>query len=81
MSRKNNRNVYTAQEKADIADEFSPALAEVLETIAPVWGNKVRIDESNVHPELAAPSALLKIRQLGDKGLVAVMNSFGKKSQ
>ena len=76
MTRTNHEKVYTPQEKANIADEFSPALAEVLETIAPAWGNKVIVEPRN--PEIAPPSTLLKFRQLGDKGLLAVMHSFGK---
>lgn len=35
--------VYTPAEKAVITEEFSPALAEVLETVAPVLGYKVQI--------------------------------------
>ena len=44
MLRKNHELTYTPQEKIAIATEFSPALAEVLETIAPAWGNKVVIE-------------------------------------
>ena len=40
--------VYTPAEKAALAEEFSPALAEVLETIAPAWGNKVQLLTSKV---------------------------------
>jgi hypothetical protein len=35
--------VYTTAEKAVITEEFSPALAEVLETVAPALGYKVQI--------------------------------------
>lgn len=35
--------VYTPAEKAVITEEFSPALAEVLETVAPAFGYKVQI--------------------------------------
>lgn len=36
--------VYSDAEKQRLADEFSPALAEVLETVAEAWGNKVRLE-------------------------------------
>ena len=76
MARTNHERVYTPEEKANIADEFSPALAEVLETVAPAWGNKVVVEAREA--EVVTPSTLLKIRQLGDRGLLAVMHSFGK---
>ena len=76
MVRSNHENVYAPKEKLDIANEFSPALAEVLETVAPAWGNKVIVESSNV--ERVEPSNFSKIRQLGDKGLVAAMRLLGK---
>lgn len=39
----NREKVYSPNEKAAIAEEFSPALAEVLETVAPALGHKVQI--------------------------------------
>jgi hypothetical protein len=71
MSRNTHENAYTPQEKVNIADEFSPALTEVLETVAPVWGNKVIVEPS--HQKEVSPSTFLKLRQLGDRGLRQVM--------
>ena len=72
MSRKNHEFTYNPQEKIAIATEFSPALAEVLETITPAWGNNVVVESDN--QQEPSPSTLLKLRQLGDKGLLAAMN-------
>ena len=78
MSRKNRENTYSPEEKAAIANEFSPALAEVLETVSPAWPNKVVV-ESN-YEQSASPTLLRKLRQLGDKGLQAAMNHLNSES-
>lgn len=36
--------VYSEAERQRLANEFSPALVEVLETVADAWGNKVRLE-------------------------------------
>lgn len=74
MSRNNQEKVYSSQEKAAIADEFSPALAEVLETVAPAWGNKVIVETES--KEVVSPSPLFKLRQLGDQGLRMAMRQL-----
>ena len=48
FNKRKQEKVYTPTEKAELAEEFSPALAEVLETIAPAWGNKVKVLSNKV---------------------------------